>query len=388
MNLVTLVIVVAVLIGAVHGYRVGLGWVVLPLAGLVVGFLLGVRLAPLAMGLVSPPIAKLAVAVFATLLLASVGGAVGRFAARKLDLASDQLHLRPISRTLGAGLEAAIVLVLAWLLASGLTNVETYGLGRQVQASPIIRALNSALPTPPDIVSRLKAFISPNGFPTVFLAGEPRPTQLTPSQRVDAAVIASAERSVVQVIGLGCGGKVEGSGFVVSPGVVVTNAHVVAGVHDLTVLDSAGKYSATVVHFDPNEDLAVLRVSALKAPALATDPGAVPSGAAGAVLGYPEGGPLREADAVVLDETTAVGQNIYGQGTVRRAIYEVAADVQPGNSGGPLITSDGRVAGIVFAKSVSQDRVGYALVWSDVAADVNTAGQQSAAVSTGACSTG
>ena len=152
--------------------------------------------------------------------------------------------------------------------------------------------------------------------------------------------------------------------------------------------DSAGKYSATVVHFDPNEDLAVLKVSALKAPALATDPGAVPSGAAGAVLGYPEGGPLREADAVVLDETTAVGQNIYGQGTVRRAIYEVAADVQPGNSGGPLITSDGRVAGIVFAKSVSQDRVGYALVWSDVAADVNTAGQQSAAVSTGACSTG
>src|SRR5450756_1576889 len=145
MNLVTLVIVVAVLIGAVHGYRVGLGWVVLPLAGLVVGFLLGVRLAPLAMGLVSPPIAKLAVAVFATLLLASVGGAVGRFAARKLDLASDRLHLRPVSRTLGAGLEAAIVLVLAWLLASGLTNVETYGLGRQVQASPIIRTLNSCL---------------------------------------------------------------------------------------------------------------------------------------------------------------------------------------------------------------------------------------------------
>ena len=119
MNLVSVIVVAAVFIGAVHGYRVGLGWVVLPLAGFVVGFLLGVRLAPLAMGVVSPPIAKLAVAVFATLLLASVGGAVGRFAARKLDLASDRLHLRPVSRALGAGLEAAIVLVLAWLLASG-----------------------------------------------------------------------------------------------------------------------------------------------------------------------------------------------------------------------------------------------------------------------------
>jgi S1-C subfamily serine protease len=327
-------------------------------------------------------------AVLTTVVLAAVGGAIGRFAARKLDRASDRLHLTPISRTLGAALQAGIVLLLTWLLASGLTNVETYGLGRQVQASPIIRALNSALPTPPDIVSRLKAVISPNGFPNVFLAGEPRPAQVTPGQRVDDATIAAAERSVVQVIGLGCGGKVEGSGFVVAPGVVVTNAHVVAGVGQLTVLDSSGKHSATVVHFDPNEDLAVLKVAALKAPALATDSGTVAPGAAGAVLGYPGGGPLLEADAVVLDETTAVGQNIYNQGTVRRAIYEVAANIQPGNSGGPLITADGRVAGIVFAKSVSQDRLGYALVWREVAADVDAARQQSAAVSTGACSTG
>lgn len=388
MNLVTVIIVVAMLIGAVHGYRLGLGWVVLPSAGLVVGFLVGVRLAPLAMRFVTPPVAKLVVAVLTTVVLSAVGGAIGRFAARKLDRASDRLHLTPISRTLGAALQAGIVLLLTWLLASGLTNVEAYGLGRQVQTSPIIRALNSALPTPPDIVSRLKAIISPNGFPNVFLAGEPRPTQVTPGQRVDDAIIAAAERSVVQVIGLGCGGKVEGSGFVVAPGVVVTNAHVVAGVGQLTVLDSTGKHSATVVHFDPNEDLAVLKVTTLKAPALATDTGTVAPGAAGAVLGYPGGGPLLEADAVVLDETTAVGQNIYNQGTVRRAIYEVAANIQPGNSGGPLITADGRVAGIVFAKSVSQDRLGYALVWREVAAAVDAARQQSAAVSTGACSTG
>jgi S1-C subfamily serine protease len=150
-------------------------------------------------------------------------------------------------------------------------------------------------------------------------------------------------------------------------------------------LDTSGGHSATVVHFDPDEDLAVLEVSALQAPALATESGAVASGAAGVVLGYPGGGPLRAADAVVLDEKMAVGQNIYDRGTVSRAIYEVASDVEPGNSGGPLITAGGRVAGIVFAKSVSQNRVGYALVWSEVAADVETASHHSAAVPTGAC---
>jgi S1-C subfamily serine protease len=387
MNLVTLLIVVALVIGAVDGYRSGLGQVVLPSAGIVAGFLLGVRLAPVAMRSVSQPFAKVAVAVVATFVLAFLGGVVGRFAAHKLDRASDRLRLGRITRTLGAALQAAIVLVLAWLLASGLANVEAYGLGRQVQTSPIIRALNSVLPTPPDVVSRLKAIVSPNGFPNVFLGGEPRPAQVTPGQRVQAATVATAERSVVQVIGLGCGGKVEGSGFVVAPGVVVTNAHVVAGVHGLTVLDPTGSHPATVVHFDPNEDLAVLKVPTLRAPALATDTGTLAPGTAGAVIGYPEGGPLREGDAVVLDETTAVGQNIYNQGTVSRAIYELSADIQPGNSGGPLITTDGRVAGIVFAKSVSLDKVGYALIWRDVAADVDTASHQSAAVSTGACST-
>jgi S1-C subfamily serine protease len=388
MNVVTVIIAVALLLGAVHGYRLGLGWVVLPSAGLVVGFLVGVRLAPVVMRAVGQPTAKLVAAVVATLVLASLGGAVGRFAAKKLDLASDRLHLRPLSRILGAGLQGAIVLVLSWLLASGLANVEAYGLGRQVQTSPIIRALNSVLPTPPDIVSRLKGIISPNGFPNVFLAGEPRSTQVVPGKALDSATLVAAERSVVQVIGLGCGGKVEGSGFVVAPGVVVTNAHVVAGVGHLTVLDSSGQYGATVVHFDPDEDLAVLKVPALRAPALATNADTVAPGTAGAVLGHPQGGPLRADDAVVLDATTAVGQNIYNQGTVRRSIYEVAADVQPGDSGGPLITADGRAAGIVFAKSVSQDRIGYALVWSEVAAAVDTASKLSTAVPTGACSSG
>jgi len=387
MNLVTVIIIVALLIGAAHGYRLGLGWVVLPSAGFVAGFLLGLRLAPLVMRFAGQPFTKLAVAVFATLVLASLGGAVGRFAAHKLDLASDRLHLGWVSRTLGAGLQAAIVLVFAWLLASGVSNVEAYGLGRQVQTAPIIRALNSALPTQPDIVSRLKGIISPNGFPNVFLAGEPRSAVITPDKAVEAATLAAAEGSVVKVIGLGCGGKVEGSGFVVAPGVVVTNAHVVAGVSQLTVFDPAGQHDATAVHFDPNEDLAVLKVPTLRAPTLATDTGALAPGAAGAVLGYPGDGPLREGDAVVLDGTIAVGQNIYNQGKVRRSIYELAADVQPGNSGGPLITTDGKVAGIVFAKSVTQDRVGYALVWSEVAADVGTASRLSTAVPTGACTT-
>lgn len=384
-NLVTVILIVALLIGVVRGYRLGLGWVVLPSAGFVGGFLLGMRLSPAAMRLVDQPVAKFAVAVVATLLLAGLGGAIGRFAAHRLDVASDRLHLGWASRTLGAGLQAAIVLVIAWLLASGVSTVEAFGLGRQVQTSAVIQALNSVLPTPPDVVSRLRGIISPNGFPRVFLAGEPRAAVMTPGQPVDSATLAAAEGSVVQVIGLGCGGKVEGSGFVVAPGVVVTNAHVVAGVRAPTVLDDAGEHGATVVHFDPDEDLAVLRAPTSRAPSLAAETGALGPGTAGAVLGYPGGGPLHESDAVVLSETIAVGQNIYNQGSVRRSIYELSADIRPGNSGGPLIGTDGKVAGIVFAKSVTQDRVGYALLWSEVAADVGAARQREAPVSTGRC---
>jgi S1-C subfamily serine protease len=386
MNLLTVIIVLALVAAAAHGYRLGLGRVVLPSAGYVGGFLLGVRLAPLVMDRVALPIAKLVSAVVIALVLAAVGGALGGFVAQRLDRASDRLHLGPLTRTLGAALQAAIVLFLVWLLASGLANVEAYGLGRQVQTSPIIRALNSALPAPPDIVSRLKGIISPNGFPNVFVTGEPQAAPVIPDQRIDPTTLAAAERSVVQLVGLGCGGEVEGSGFVVAPGVVVTNAHVVAGVRQPTVVDATGQHRTTVVLFDPNEDLAVLKVPTLNDPALATATGTVAPGAAGAVLGYPGGGPLRGGDAVVLDETIAVGQNIYNQGTVRRAIYTLSADVQPGNSGGPLITADGRVAGIVFAKSVSQNQVGYALVWSELAAEVGTASRRSAAVPTGACS--
>ncbi|NMM17932.1 MAG: MarP family serine protease [Cellulomonas sp.] len=387
MNVVTAVIVVLMVLAAVHGYRVGLGRIVLPTAGYVAGFLLGVRVvAPLVMRSIDAPVGKMVSAALATLALSLIGGAIGSVAARRFDRASDRLHLGVATRALGATLQAAMVLFLAWLLASGLATVEAYGIGRQVQASPIIRALNSALPTPPDLVSRLKGFISPNGFPNVFLAGEPQPTQVSPGGPVDAAVLATAEKSVVQLVGPGCGGEVEGSGVVVAPGVVVTNAHVVAGVRRPTVVDAAGRHDAKVVLFNPDEDLAVLIASTLKAPPLATDPDTLAPGTRGTVVGYPGGGPLRADDAVVVDSMTAVGQNIYGQGSVSRAIYQLAANVQPGNSGGPLVTADGRVAGIVFAKSVKQDAVGYALVWNELAAQVDAARTLTAAVPTGACS--
>ena len=176
--------------------------------------------------------------------------------------------------------------------------------------------------------------------------------------------------STVKIEGSGCGVIQEGSGFVVAPGLVVTNAHVVAGISRPIVIDQYGDHPATAALYDSRLDIAVLRVPGLRdQPASLLEGSAlVGSGSAAAVLGYPEGGPFKAVPAGVADAFEATGLDIYGNATVTREIYELDAVIQPGNSGGPLIASgdkaagirDGTVIGVVFARSTTDTSVGYA----------------------------
>jgi S1-C subfamily serine protease len=192
----------------------------------------------------------------------------------------------------------------------------------------------------------------------------------------------------VKIVGEGCGQIQEGSGFVVAPGVVVTNAHVVAGIPDPMVEDDAGSHTTRVVSFDPAYDLAVLRVVGLGEHPLALDPSDVPRGTQAAVLGYPGGGPFRVAAAGVMAEFEAEGRDIYGQGLTVRNVYEIQAVVRPGNSGGPLVEPNGEVVGVVFSRSTTNGDIGYALTSAGVLSRVQRASSSSGTVGTGHCASG
>jgi S1-C subfamily serine protease len=267
-------------------------------------------------------------------------------------------------------------------------NVHSYDIGHDIRHSYIIKKLNAVLPQPPDIFAQLEKIISPNGFPNVFLGLEPQHTTISPKNTVNNQAVIAAEDSIVKVQGAGCGGLVFGSGFVAAPNLVVTNAHVVAGIKNPQIVDRFKTYKASAVWFDSNLDIAILRVNNLPDAPLTLSNNVLPDADAAVVIGFPGGGVLVIDNAAIIDHIKAIGRNIYNHGVVQRDIYEVQADVQEGDSGGPLLAPDGTVAGVTFAKSVSQDNVGYALLIDQVKPIVQQARQKTTPVSTGSCAQG
>lgn len=380
-------LIVILLIGAVaRGARIGLLRLLLSSVGFVGGLAAGSWLSkPLAVRVANPSarlIIILAIELGLALGLAAAGEIVSVYISSR---AMKRLHLDKVNQVLGGVTEILFTLLVVWLVASALVNVRSYNIGTDVRRSWIINELNAVLPRPPDLFARLEKVIDPNGFPNVFLGLEPQHTTVAPTNSVNNQAVLNDEKSVVKVQGTGCGGIVDGSGFVVADNVVVTNAHVVAGIARPEVVDAKGVPRAVAIWFDPNMDIAVLRLTDLAEPPLPLSEAVLPDNNAAAVLGFPGGGPLVANNAVIIDHITAVGRNIYSQGVTYRKIYEVQTDVEPGNSGGPLLAPDGSVAGIVFAKSVSQNAVGYALLINQVEPLINQAERQNRPVSTGSC---
>ena len=322
----------------------------------------------------------------AAVLLGAFGEALGRRAGDALR----RVHLGPLDATLGAAFGATATLLFIWLLAGMLASAPIGNLGQYIQESKVIRALDDRLPPSPPLIARIARFLDPLGFPRVFagLEPDPGPPLALPGMEALQPAIDATSASTLKVEADGCGGLLTGSGFVAEPGLVVTNAHVVAGTRRVAVIDGGTARSADVVSFDPQTDVAVLRVAGLREPALplATDEQA--RGTGGAVLGFPGGGSLKVGSAAVLQSAEAEGRDIYNQGLTTRAIYVLQATVRPGSSGGPFILADGRVAGVVFARSVSDGEVGYALRASEVVDDLAVASGRQDAVSTGGCAAG
>ncbi len=364
---------------ALWGYRQGLIVGVLTLVGFAAGALAGSRGGPLLLSEgSSSPYAPLFAAIGALLVGALVAVTVESLA---LGLRARLVRGRVLRLADGAGgaaLIAAVALGLIWVFgAVALHAPGTAQLRGDVQRSLILRRLNDLLPPSGPVLNALNRV-----DPAPSIVG---PT--TPLSPPDPAVarepgVRRASHSVVRVLGTACGLGVEGSGWVAAPGLVVTNAHVVAGEEDTTVttLDGAS-LAATPVHYDPGNDLALLRVEAPLEPlAIAPDP---QPDTAGAVLGYPENGPYAVTAARMGDTTTVISEDSYGNGPIHRSIAFLRGAVRSGNSGGPLVDVRGRVMATVFAATTSGPRGGFAIPDGVIEQALTKASP--AAVDTGPC---
>lgn len=330
---------------------------------------------------------RVALSLLMTFGTATFLSSLGEFGGASIKQRIQQHKVDKVDRALGAVLGGATLLAGVWLGASFLGSLPSPFIQKQVKTSAIVAALNKELPAAPSIVSKFGHIIAPNGFPNVFTGLEPRVNTNTPLPSIgdlDSAV-QQDRASVVKIEGRGCGGIVDGSGFVAGDGLVATNAHVVAGVSNPMIIDGNGEHRTTVVWFDQDLDLAVLRASNLAGDPLTMKSQTAANGSSAAVLGYPGGGDFTADPAAVMDSFKAVGRNIYNQGETKRDVYSVKADVVPGNSGGPLVAKDGSVIGVVFAQSTSYDQVGYALTMPQVIQEINQASSRTQAVATGTC---
>ncbi|MEY2565966.1 MAG: hypothetical protein QOE35_495 [Actinomycetota bacterium] len=377
---------IALVVGAaVHGLWLGASTQVLSIGGTAAGLLVGALVAPH----VVPSEASGLVQAWLTLAIvfgaASVVGAAGRMLGVRIWGAVRRTAAAKLDAGLGAAVGALGALIGSWLVASMLLTVPLPGVAEAVQRSVVLRAVDHVLPPAPQLVARVQGLLGKNGLPPVFADFEPEPaTPVQPPLPAEVAAAAAKGRaSTVKIKGLACQYIEEGSGVVVGSGAVVTNAHVVAGAQRPVVYAGGRTLPATPVLFDPDLDLAVLRVSGLGAPALALAPSDVARGTHAAALGYPGDGPFHVEGAAVQRAFEAVGRDIYNRDIVHRPVYELQAHLRPGNSGGPVVTPDGTVIAIVFSKSAFRDDVGYALRSSTVASRVRTAGRTP--VDTGAC---
>ena len=389
MNVLDWLLVALVLAYAVSGYWQGFISGAFATAGLLLGGLLGIWLAPRLLGDAAPALWVSVAALVVVLLCASFGQAVLQLAGGRIRETITWRPARALDALGGAALSVVAVLVVSWALGVAVSGARLPLVTKEVRGSEVLQRVDTVMPS--RVLSALSSFNDVVG--SSFF---PRYLEPFAQERIDAvpppppgigrrAQVRRAHRSVVKVRGQnGCDRGVEGSGFLYSPARVMTNAHVVAGVDHPSVQVGGREMPAKVVYYDPDIDVAVLAVEPVGRPFLRIDKSGHP-GQAGAVLGYPQDGPYDVEAARIRDEQRLRSPDIYGTGTVVREVFSIRSTVRPGNSGGPLVSRAGRVLGVVFAASVTNHRTGYALTADQVAAGAAAGLTETKVVDTGRC---
>ncbi|MGA7086899.1 MAG: MarP family serine protease [Candidatus Dormiibacterota bacterium] len=390
MDIFDLVVIALLIYAAIRGYRRGLSYSFFSLVGLLVGLAFGAWLAtsfpPLLRNLSVEVRSVIAIGLLVA--MAILGDGLGTWVGLRLRVSAIRSHLGVVDSVGGVVWGLVIVLVATWYLGLTFASGPWPPLSQQIQKSAILRALAQRFPNDPTWLGGLQHLFSGVPFPEVFanlIPPLPGPVVL-PANLAGNRAVANAAAETVKVVSVGCGGLVEGSGFPVAPGVILTNAHVVAGAHDqqVEVAGRGGSLAAQVVFFDPHRDIALLRVPGLDlAPLTISTSGS--RATQGAVIGYPQGGVEQVVPGAVRGELDAVGRDIYSTAIVSREIYVLQATVIPGNSGGPFVNLRGQVLGVVFAKSLVASDQGYALTAGEVIPDVTKGEFDTTVVSTQSC---
>lgn len=370
MNALDLVVLVLAIGAGIGGWRLGFAARLLAWAGVAVGLAIGVAFVPRIVTVFGGTRAenRASVAMLFLFLVATLGQTLGLILGALLHrVTAPGTALPRLDRAAGAAVGTLGVLVLLWMVIPSLATAKGWP-ARMARSSAIVEAVQRWAPRQPSRFAAWGRAISDAPYPSALgtLQSPPNPGA-PPGGRLDPAVDARVRGATLKVSGQACDTIQEGSGWVAAPGLVVTNAHVVAGERSTNVEDESGRTrAARVIAFDALRDVAVLAVPSLTTAPLPVVDGSV--GDIGAVYGHPGGGALQAARARVGEEIVAVGTDIYRTSSSRRHVYVLASKLAPGDSGGALVNAAGRVIGMAFAIDPGRNSTAYALTDVEVLA--------------------
>lgn len=373
------------------GYRNGAAYAIGAVIGLVLGAFIAFLLVPVIGNLVSNSTIRVIVVIAIAVSLMAGGHAAGTGIAALIDRSVKLKSLKIANRVLGAIVNFIAAALVISLLASGLASFGIPPVSRTIASSTVLRIIANLTPDPVEaFLAQLRSTVVTDGLPVITeaLGGITEAPLLPDNVDTGSPALAAAAQSVVRITGTAaaCSQNQSGSGFVIADDRVVTNAHVVAGITEPVVETPSGQaLSASVVYFDPIDDLAVLAVPGLNADPLSLGD-TVSRGTTGVIDGYPWGGPFVTSPAEVLSVDTANVNDIYGSSSNPREVYSLATTVNEGDSGGPFLTEDGVVVGVVFARSADTANLGYAMTMAELQPVADQAAGLSEPVAPGRCS--
>lgn len=359
-----IVLVIVLLVYLVTGLRNGFVVTLGGIAGFVAGAVAAFFAIPLVSAWVPDDAWRLPAVIITAIVLVILGQTIGAAFGASIRRWLNFPPVRIIDRILGGVANTVVAALVLSMLAFSAGTLGVPFLSQQLASSQVIQTIDSSTPAPVRTwMAQLRTIAVDDGIPTIMESVGPVTPAQVPDESVDTPELAAASASVVRIAGTAfqCGQNQTGSGFVVAPGRVITNAHVVAGVDEPVIeVPGAGALPGHVVLFDPRLDIAVIAVDGLdRAPLPLGEE--LANGTTAAFAGYPAGGPYSIQPASIQSLSPVLVQNIYGTDPSPLQVYSLAANVQQGNSGGPLLDLQGRVAGVVFAKSTANAPVGYAL---------------------------